>query len=134
MNRKNKFSRVITLENIIGVLLAILILFDLKIEEPITKLLNTKVGIAMSLLLVLIMFYMLNPVVGILFLIYLYKTINYDSVYNTVNKDKIMKKMNPPKTFEVEEQIILERAPIKNQNQNSNVSFKPVIDEKGTPF
>ena len=134
MNRKNKFSRVITLENIIGVLLAILILFDLKIEEPITKLLNTKVGIAMSLLLVLIMFYMLNPVVGILFLIYLYKTIHYDSVYNTVNKDKIMKKMNPPKTFEVEEQIILERAPIKNQNQNSNVSFKPVMDEKGTTF
>ena len=134
MNRKNKFSGVITLENIIGVLLAILILFDLKIEEPISKLLNTKVGIGMSLLLVLIMFYMLNPVVGILFLIYLYKTIHYDSVYNTVNKDKIMKKMNPPKTFEVEEQIILERAPIKNQNQNSNVSFKPVMDEKGTTF
>ncbi len=132
MNRKNKFSGVITLENIIGVLLAILILFDLKVEEPISKLLNTKIGIAMSLLLVLIMFYMLNPVVGILFLIYFYKTIIYDSVYNTVNKDKIMKKMNPPKTFEVEEQIILERAPIKNQNQNNNVSFKPVMTDKGS--
>ena len=91
MAHKNKYSGIMTLENIIGVLLAILILFDLKIEEPISKLLNTKVGIGMSLLIVLIMFYMMNPVVGILFLIYLYKTIIYDSVYNTVNKDKIMK-------------------------------------------
>jgi len=114
-----------TLENIIGLLLAILILFDLKIEQPISKLLNTPVGLTMSLLIVVIMFYMLNPVVGILFAIYLYNTINYESVYSTVNKDKILKKMNPQKTFEVEEQIILERAPIKNQNQNNNVSFKP---------
>jgi hypothetical protein len=125
MAQKSKYSGIMTLENIIGLLLAILIIFDLKIEEPITKLLNTPVGLTMSLLIVVIMFYMLNPVVGILFLIYLYRSIKYDSVYNTVNKDKILKKMNPPKTFEVEEQIILERAPIKNQNQNNNVSFKP---------
>jgi hypothetical protein len=125
MANKNKYSGIMTLENIIGLLLAILILFDLKIEQPISKLLNTPVGLTMSLLIVVIMFYMLNPVVGILFAIYLYKTINYESVYSTVNKDKILKKMNPQKTFEVEEQIILERAPIKNQNQNNNVSFKP---------
>uniref|UniRef100_A0A6C0JLV9 Uncharacterized protein n=1 Tax=viral metagenome TaxID=1070528 RepID=A0A6C0JLV9_9ZZZZ len=122
---KNKYSSFMTLENIIGLLLAILILFDLKVEEPISKLLNTPVGLTMSLLVVIIMFYMLNPVVGILFLIYLYKTIKYDTVYSGVNKDKILQKMNPTKTFEVEEQIILERAPIKNQNQNNNVSFKP---------
>ena len=125
MAQKIKYSGIMTLENIIGLLLAILILFDLKIEQPIVKLLNTPVGLTMSLLIVVIMFYMLNPVVGILFLIYLYRSINYESVYNTVNKDKILKKMNPQKTFEVEEQIILERAPIKNQNQNNNVSFKP---------
>ena len=125
MANKNKYSSFMTLENIIGLLLAILILFNLKIEEPVSKLLNTPVGLTMSLLIVIIMFYMLNPVVGILFLIYLYQSIKYDPVYNTVNKDKILKKMNPPKTIEVEEQIILERAPIKNQNQNNNVSFKP---------
>jgi hypothetical protein len=125
MANKNKYSGFMTLENIIGLLLAILILFDLKIEDPISKLLNTPIGLTMSLLIVIIMFYMMNPVVGILFLIYLYKSIKYDTVYSTVNKDKIMKKMNPTKTFEVEEQIILERAPIKNQNQNNNVSFKP---------
>ena len=132
MANKNKYSSFMTLENIIGLLLAILILFNLKIEEPISKLLNTPVGLTMSLLIVIIMFYMLNPVVGILFLIYLYQSIKYDSVYNTVNKDKILKKMNPPPTFEVEEQIILERAPIKNQNQNNNVSFKPTILIVGT--
>jgi hypothetical protein len=127
MANKNKYSGIMTLENVIGLLLAILILFDLKIEQPISKLLNTPIGITMSLLIVIIMFYMMNPVVGILFLIYLYKSIKYDTVYSTANKDKILKKMNPPPTFEVEEQIILERAPIKNQNQNNNVSFKPTI-------
>lgn len=127
MANKNKYSGIMTLENVIGLLLAILILFDLKIEQPISKLLNTPIGITMSLLIVIIMFYMMNPVVGILFLIYLYKSIKHDTVYSTVNKDKILKKMNPPPTFEVEEQIILERAPIKNQNQNNNVSFKPTI-------
>ena len=127
MAHKNKYSGIMTLENVIGLLLAILILFDLKIVQPISKLLNTPVGLTMSLLIVIIMFYMMNPVVGILFLIYLYKSIKYDTVYSTVNKDKILKKMNPPPTFEVEEQIILERAPIKNQNQNNNVSFKPTI-------
>jgi hypothetical protein len=132
MANKNKYSSFMTLENIIGLLLAILILFNLKIEEPISKLLNTPVGLTMSLLIVIIMFYMLNPVVGILFLIYLYQSIKHDSVYNTVNKDKILKKMNPPKTIEVEEQIILERAPIKNQNQNNNVSFKPTALIVGT--
>ena len=125
MANKNKYPSFMTLENIIGLLLAILILFELKIEDPISKLLNTQIGLTMSLLIVIIMFYMMNPVVGILFLIYLYKSIKYDTVYSSVNKDKIMKKMNPTKTFEVEEQIILERAPIKNQNQNNNVSFKP---------
>ena len=132
MANKNKYSGIMTLENIIGLLLAILILFDLKIEEPISKLLNTPLGIIMSLLIVIIMFYMMNPVIGILFLIYLYQTVKHDSVYNTVNKDKILSKMNPPKTFEVEEQIILERAPIKNQNQNNNVSFKPTSNIVGS--
>ena len=32
-------------------------------------------------------------------------------------KDEILQKMNPPKDIQVEEIIILERAPIKNQNQ-----------------
>ena len=132
MAHKIKYSGIMTLENIIGLLLAILILFDLKIEEPISKLLNTPLGIIMSLLIVIIMFYMMNPVIGILFLIYLYQTVKHDSVYNTVNKDKILSKMNPPKTFEVEEQIILERAPIKNQNQNNNVSFKPTSNIVGS--
>jgi hypothetical protein len=132
MANKNKYSGIMTLENIIGLLLAILILFDLKIEQPISKLLNTPLGIVMSLLIVIIMFYMMNPVVGILFLIYLYQTVKHDSLYNTVNKDKILRKMNPPKTFEVEEQIILERAPIKNQNQNNNVSFKPTSNIVGS--
>ena len=41
MAHKNKYSGIMTLENVIGLLLAILILFDLKIEQPISKLLNT---------------------------------------------------------------------------------------------
>ena len=41
MVRKQLLDNYLTLENVIGVLLAILILFDLKIENTICKLLNT---------------------------------------------------------------------------------------------
>lgn len=41
---------VLTLENGIGLLLAILIIFDLKVEQPIADLLNTPLGIIVSLL------------------------------------------------------------------------------------
>jgi hypothetical protein len=120
--KKNNF---VNLENVIGLLLAVLIIFDLKLEEPLHSALNTTWGIIFSVVIVLILFGTVNPIIGILFIIYLYQ--NYSTKnYNEKKKDDILKKLNPPQVMQVEEEIILQRAPIVNQNKNKNVSFIPM--------
>jgi hypothetical protein len=43
-------------------------------------------------------------------------------------KTSILNQMNPPQTMQVEEEVILFNAPIKNQNKGNNVSFQPVVE------
>jgi len=120
--------KLFSIGNIIGAILAILILFDLKIEKPIANVINTPIGIIFSLVFVIILFICMNPVIGILFLIYLFINIkNADN--DSYNKNNILQRMNPPQIRQVEEEVILMKAPIKNQNQGTNVSFKPVIEK-----
>jgi predicted membrane protein len=135
MVRKQLLDDYLTLENIIGVLLAILIIFDLKIENSICKLLNTPIGIISSGIIVIILFVMLHPVIGILFLIYLYQCmLKYPDSYNEETKNKILQKMNPEYEQQVEEKVILEKAPIKNQNKNNNVEFSPYVVNAGSTY
>jgi hypothetical protein len=125
-------QKLLTLENIIGLLLAILIIFDLKVESSICRLINTNVGKIFSLVIIVLLFIFVHPIVGILFLIYLYQCLNVNHNENT--KLDILQKLNPPKTFQVEEEVILMKAPIKNQNQNNNVEFNDYLKNVGTPI
>jgi predicted membrane protein len=121
MAKYNLFS----IDNIIGVLLAILIIFDLKIEKPIVNLINTPIGIIFSIIFIIIIFICLNPIIGILFLIYLF--INIKEARNT-NRNNVLTNLNPPREMQVEEEIIFVKAPIKNQNKGNNVSFQPIVE------
>lgn len=114
-----------SIDNIVGVLLAILILFDLKIERPIINLINSPIGIIFSLIFAIILFICLNPIIGILFLIYFF--MNIQDARKTI-RTNVLQDLNPPKQMQVEEEVILVKAPIKNQNQGNNVSFQPVIE------
>jgi len=114
-----------SIDNVIGVLLLILILFDLKIERPIINLLNTPIGIIFSLIFIIILFISLNPIIGILFLIYFFMNIKEAQ---TPNRNNNLQNLNPSKDMQVEEEIILINAPIKNQNMGRNVSFEPVVE------
>ena len=125
-------QKLLTLENVIGLLLAILIIFDLKVESSICRLINTNVGKIFSLVIIVLLFIFVHPIVGILFLIYLYQCLNVNHNENT--KLDILHKLNPPKTFQVEEEVILMKAPIKNQNQNNNVEFNDYLKNVGTPI
>jgi len=113
---KKKNSNLLNLENIVGVLLAILIIFDLSLEVPLSNALNTTLGMVSSFIIVIILFSTLNPIIGILFIIYLYQ--NYKTSPNghtQKKKDDLLQQMNPPPEMQVEEEIILEKAPIVNQ-------------------
>ena len=129
MNQKISFFKkepIFTLENAIGLLLAILIIFDLKVEENISKLLNTPLGIIFSLLVVILLFIFMNPIVGILFLIYLYDTIKD---VPTLIKDTKMKAMNPIPQTQLEESIIRDKVPIVHSAQHNQVTFQPYMSE-----
>jgi len=115
-----------SIDNIIGVLLAVLIIFDLKIERPIIQLMNTPIGMIFSLIFVIILFIYLNPIIGILFLIYIF--INIKKTKKTT-KSNILQDLNPQKEIQVEEEVILYNAPIKNQNMGNNVSFQPILEK-----
>lgn len=119
-------SKLFSIDNIIGVLLAILIIFDLKIERPIINLINTPIGIIFSLIFVIILFIYLNPIIGILCLIYIF--INLKEAKKTT-KNNILQDLNPPQQMQVEEEVILINAPIKNQNKGNNVSFQPIVEK-----
>ena len=121
MAKFNLFS----IDNIIGVLLAILIIFDLKIEKPILNLINTPIGIIFSIVFIIILFVCLNPIIGILFLIYLF--INIKEARNPT-RNNVLNNLNPPQEMQVEEEIIFVKAPIKNQNKGNNVSFQPIVE------
>ena len=121
MAKYNLFS----IDNIIGVLLAVLIIFDLQIEKPIINTIKTPIGMIFTVIFAIILFVCLNPIIGILFLIYLFMNFK-DSINPT--KNTILSQLNPPKEVEVEEEIIFMNAPIKNQNKGNNVSFQPIIE------
>lgn len=129
MKQKISFFKnepIFTIENAIGLLLAILIIFDLKVEENISKLLNTPLGIIFSLLVVILLFIFMNPIVGILFLIYLYDTIKD---VPTLIKDTKMKAMNPIPQTQLEEGIIRDKGPIVHSGQHNHVTFQPYMSE-----
>ncbi len=117
--------KLFSIDNIVGVLLAILILFNLQIERPIINLMNTPIGLIFSLIFAIILFICLNPIIGILFLIYLFMNIKEARKTTRAN---VLQDLNPPQQMQVEEEVILSNAPIKNQNQGNNVSFQPVIE------
>jgi hypothetical protein len=107
-----KSDNLFTFENIIGVLLAILIIFDLKVEEPICNLINTKLGLLSSIVIVLLLIVFVHPIVGILFLLYLYQCSNKTNSYSQETKNDILQQLNPPSSLQVEEEVILNRSPI----------------------
>jgi len=123
-----KNEPIFTLENGIGLLLAILIIFDLKVERELSNLLNTPLGIITSLLMVILLFIFMNPIVGLLFLIYLYDTIQTSNL-STIIKDTKMKALNPIPQSQLEENVIKDKRPIINSGQNNNVSFQPYLSE-----
>jgi len=130
-----KKSNLLNFENLLGLLLAVLIVFDLKMERNIANVINSPVGIVLSLVLVVVLFIFMNPIVGLLFLIYVYETVKYSSSFlhnytQPVEKVKrnIMNKLNLANEVnkdEVEVKVIEKMAPIVNKNQNNNQEFVP---------
>ena len=125
-------NNLFTFENIIGLLLAILIVFDLKVEEPICRLINTNMGLLSSIVVILLLVVFVHPIVGILFLIYLYQCSNKNGSYSQEYKNNVLHQLNEAPSLQVEEEVIYNVAPIKNQNKDRNVELAAYSVNVGT--
>ena len=132
--KKKSKSTLFTVENLIGLVLAILIVFDLKLEQSLANLINSPVGIVLSLVLLVVLFVFMNPIVGLLFLIYIYETVKYSSsmlFQYTQPVEKVRKSIMNKLNFasennkdDVEVEVISKMAPLVRKMEKFGVSFQ----------
>ena len=127
-----KINKLMTLENMLGLLLAVLIVFDLKVEQKIANMVNSPLGMVLSLVVLVCLFVVMSPVVGLLFLIYLYETVKYSSSMiaeytKPIEKVRhnIMTKLNLAGKGKdsVEIDVINHMAPLIKKGEKMNVKF-----------
>ena len=133
-----KTGSFLTLDNLVGLVLAMLILFQYNVENEIKDILKTPGGMILSLVLLVVIFIFMNPIVGILYLIYLYECVKdtplQPAIYKSTNKMKqtIMKALNNngfmKEIDKVEHDIIRKMAPIVKKSENRNAKFVPSSD------
>lgn len=132
----NKIKSCMTFENIIGLIFAILIICEFNFEKDIKHFINTPLGAIIMFVLGIFLFMYYNPIVSVLFFIFVYENIKenlYDSsqLFNpSVTNNKVMKKLNNVNNKEknlkdVEISIIKKMSPIVKKYENINAKFKP---------
>lgn len=134
-------KKMLSFDNVIGLILAVLIIFDLKVEKDLKNVLNSPAGMILSLALLVVIFIFMNPIVGLLFLIYLYECVKDEGLYpskyvNTQSaKQSVMNVFNEANLFtkkkddKVEMSVIQKMAPIIKKTENPNVVFVPHFND-----
>ena len=129
-SRLEKVGTLFNLDNAVGLILAFLIL--LQIEPPLwwVNQLNQPLSILALLGVTLFLFLTMNPVVGLLFMIYIYELLRQSMSVDQARNDELAR-MNPRNPMSVEEYVI-ERSDysrIKNQNENKDSEVEPILEK-----
>ena len=134
MKPKIKKCSLVSIDNLLGLILAILIIFQIRPKPQDSNILNSPLGIIGALVLVTILFLTLNPVVGLLALIYLYEIMRHSTGYVKAGKTETMQKLNSPKEVQLEEALIRdsEYTRIKNQNMGQDTDVKPSLSKSSS--
>ena len=121
----NKSLKWLTLDNVIGLLLSILILGEFKVEQDIREILQSPPGMMIALALLVIIFIFMNPIVGLLFLVYVYESVKNPQLepvsYNnsSFSKNNILKSLNnaqkSSKADQVDLEIVNKMAPLSQK-------------------
>ena len=130
----NKTKKLLTVENLIGLVLAVLIFFDVKMNMAMTQFVNSPLGIVLCIIVTIVLFVFLHPILGFLFLIYLYENVKYlNKIFANITRQSqtkkattAMKEMNKNSyNIQVEEEVITNMAPIIKKRENPNAKFLP---------
>ncbi len=124
-----KINTITLLENIVGLILAIFILFKILPNTTLCRQMNQPVYIVLYLVFTVLLFITLNPVVGFLFLIYGYLLIMKGKEESKRNEH--LQKLNPDKDPDLEEIVIQNSdfARIKNQDEDKETRVKPILEK-----
>lgn len=124
-----KIKSITFFENILGLILAVFILFKILPNTNICRQMNQPVYIVLYLVFTVILFVTLNPIVGFLFLIYGYQLIMEGKKENKRNEN--LKQLNPEKDVELEEVVIQNSdfARIKNKDEDQVTRVTPVLEK-----
>ena len=126
-----KIDNITVFENILGVILADFIVFQVFPNAGVCRTLNEPVYVVLGLVFVVIMFLTLNPIIGILFLIYFYQLLVKGKQDYTYKKAHTLKSLNPEKEEELEEIVIHNSnfARIKKKNEDQETRVVPVLEK-----
>lgn len=128
------------IDNLFGLILAILIIFELNVENDMRVILNGPYGIAISLVLIIVTFIFMNPIVGLLLLIYLYENVKMPEMLNInmkeLQKSRVMNALNSAVSHKSQElddfdhEMIKRKAPLIKVSENPNSNFVPHYNDK----
>ena len=135
--KMGKINKILSMENILGLLLAVLILTDYKMNSEIISFINSPLGIVLCLIVVILLFLFMHPILGLLLLIFLYENVRYlNKMFKLPPKSETKEAKNKMKSLNkgsynttVENDVITTMAPIHKTIENPNAKFIPVVDE-----
>lgn len=127
------------LEVVVFVIFILYLLVPMKIPLFLANMINNPIGMLVIVLVTIYLLLNVHPILGVLSIIVAYELIrrSKDKKVKHVrfeqptqsNKDMQMKKMNPPKSQSLEENVIEKMAPVKTSTQYINSSYKPVSED-----
>lgn len=118
-------------ENILGVILATFIIFQVLPTSDVCKELNQPVYILLGLIFIVLLFLTLNPIIGVLFLLYSYQLLMKGREDYSYKKNHTLKSLNPEKETELEEIVIHNSnfARIKNKDEDQETRVVPILEK-----
>lgn len=137
-----KKKSLLSFENLLGLVFAILIIFEFNFEADIKAAINSPAGVILSLVILVVLFIFLNPIVGLLFLIIIYENVKSSNILtpklytgSQTQKQNVLNKLNlANETFRtskdgVEHSTIQRMAPIIKRVENTKANFLPHIND-----
>lgn len=126
-----KITTVMIFENILGIILAVFIIFKIFPNTSVSRQMNNPVYVILFLVFLVILFLTLNPIIGLLFLIYGYQVLMNGRSDPTYKRNEEIRKMNPEKEMDLEEIVIQSSnfTRIKNKDEDQDTRVQPILEK-----
>jgi predicted membrane protein len=126
-----KITTVMIFENILGIILAVFIIFKIFPNTTVSREMNNPVYVILFLVFLVILFLTLNPIIGLLFLIYGYQLLMNGRSDPTYIRNEEIRKMNPEKDMDLEEIVIQSSnfTRIKNKDEDQDTKVQPILEK-----